>query len=114
MHSVTRMLMRLTTTTATTTSPLLLPFAAAAAPSSMTLNPAMVRQLHTTDVDFRARQVGYVAVVTIPHVPIYKPPARRCFVFMYLDYTAQTIIYSRGRQAVKKVWLGYKLGYKLS
>ena len=72
MHSVTRMLMRLTTTT-TTTSPLLLPFAAAAASSSMTLNAAMVRQLHTTDVDFRARQVGYVAVVTGDEIPCHAP-----------------------------------------
>lgn len=49
MHSVTRMLTRLTTTTTSQ----LLPFAAA---SSTALNTALVRELHTTDVDFRARQ----------------------------------------------------------
>ena len=57
MQSVTRMFTRLTMTTAA--SPLALPFAATVGSSTtMALNPMIVRQLHTTDVDFRARQVG--------------------------------------------------------
>lgn len=60
MHSVTRMLARLTTTT-TAASPCL-PFAAAAVTSTTLMNTPMVRQLHTTDVDFRARQVSNVTI----------------------------------------------------
>ena len=62
MHSVTRMLTRLTTTTTSQ----LLPFAAA---SSTALNTALVRELHTTDVDFRARQVGNVTIRNPMHRP---------------------------------------------